>query len=194
MKDLKRGDFVWHKELGRGIVHNTFDSEVLEVQFENKKCYTMVNRHAVFAKGDVVKIKTISYNTRWHRDVYTFFEPMMHNPKCESSFTVKEMGIGRIKYCTDIKHHREKAKTIDFSSLEQAVFSQALNDCPLFTIDVHQERADREGITRKEAKIRNYAEIYGAKTFDNTDTEKEKLLKRIEILELKAKIKELEDA
>lgn len=202
MKDLKRGDFVWHKDYGRGIVlYDVKDPAMLAVQFENRQGTTYVHRKTLFVKGDYVKIKTANYNLNWHKDKYFFFEPLFHNPSgCDSKFTVTDTNCGRIKYCTEVKH-QERIPVIfnEEQKLLDTVIEKTITNHPISAINISRtvyragQLADigikAENVLKKEV----YTKKYNQPELDfDTATEKEQLLKRIEILELQAKIRELE--
>jgi len=161
MKDLKRGDFVYHKSLGRGIVYAipVARPENVRAFFENHSNEKTVQRVSLFVKGDLIYVRKGKDKRWWKEQGRTFYEPMLHNPECESSYTYHSSEYVRVQYATDVKHAKQKPEPVPV-------------ECPLFTIDASNDYMPVP-ITQ--------------------DAEKRSLLKRIEILELQAKIKELED-
>jgi len=199
MKDLKRGDLVYHKELGVGIVHMSNDQVAIEVQFEGRDCMTVVNRKMLFVKGDKVEYKT---NGKWiSKGNSTFNAPMIHNRKCDSRFTVyNDYSASGLKYVFDVRHVPEKKQTALFPEDELEILKTAERTVTNYPIQAQQlcktmERAGQAASMGFDADKELKKRIYlGAYTPDepDTSTEKKDLLKRLEILKLKSQIKELE--
>lgn len=151
MKELKRGDLVWHRTYNRGIVVREMNSKAMVgVHFENQTYGRNCHRDTLYVKGDAVDYKSANINKWTTNSDATFFETMYHNPRNTSNFTLrvtkkihgKDLRV--IAYAKEIRH-----KT-----------------------DYHTQRAVEEGISRKEAKMRNFAELYGGgpNTFGNCGT------------------------
>ena len=54
MKELKRGDFVWSKRYGNGLVYSAYNSGD-DILFENRENIITLARSDLFAKGDEVE-------------------------------------------------------------------------------------------------------------------------------------------
>jgi len=221
MKTLKRGDFVTSKSNGRGIVLDNSTTNGINVLFENMTTSQWhVPREELFVKGDKVICKPA--DGWWnYKEVKTFYEPMVHNPNCDSRYTVKPKKSNKVNYCYDIRHvgvnHEQK--------LLDKVIDKTLTNHPISVPEISRTiyragqladvgiKADK--VLKKEVYAKKYkqqdlvfetfpaaVEIKGMSGHElahytrcisiPVEETKEQLLKRIEILELKARIEELE--
>jgi len=106
MKKLTRGDLVYHKKFGRGVVLGR-SSLLLNspfIHFEGNKNGRYILRDKLFVRGDKVIFDNYCntpYN-HYTKEVGTFYEPVLHNPNNCSKFTV--MYHGKIKYVKRVSH------------------------------------------------------------------------------------------
>jgi len=197
MKELKRGTLVWHKTHGRGIVCIP-DNRPL-IHFEGKTEDWCVNRNSLFTKGDKVEPK---YSTGWSGAHGYFYSPLDHNPEGQKKYTIKwkEKRCNKVVYVYDVRHTKESAffpkeKQWLLSAVEKTIINHPITVDNIIETTVRAGQLADVGIkAEKVLKEKLYHDLYQSEfDFSPKDQSKEALLTRIKILELQAKVKELEN-
>lgn len=201
MKKLKRGDFVYHKSLGRGIVStpDKLSNGKQSIFFEGRCLTKDVDRSEVFVRGDRIIIKRPGKTSRWNDDRNSkFYEFMPHNPSCETEYTYSNDYYSGVQYCKDVKHIKQKPsvffpgeKQLLLDTVEDTVINHPITTKEVIkTVKIAGDASDVGwNMTNLMTRVMT-GEFETA--VQKPDEVKEQLLKRIEILELQARIKELE--